>query len=490
MLTILAQLNQDLEESTQDLKESEQDIEATKQEIRDTKRHLKKLHQNVRVLKKKLGQEQVEELEVEAGPKKLPADSKKLPAESRKLPAVQRQEDLNLQDAESILYSPSWFRLWLRDACKCPLCVDPSTKQKLFETSQIPDSISYKTMERADAGTKLSVTWESDIPGFGPEHTSTYDMSELAMYDKDPEAVEGLRSGQEEAYVRWNKDQISGRVQFIDYQESMTDDTALLKVLQQLQLYGLVFIKNVPGENGPAEMGKRMGRLRDTFYGATWDVKSVPQAKNIAYTHQFLGFHMDLLYMADPPGFQLLHCIKNSCEGGASMFMDSFHAVNELASAKDKEPFMALRNFETQYHYKNAGEHYRHSHATVVYEKSTGSDVLKCVNYSPPFQAPFVVQNGLTNNPRMKDLYQFKSALAKFQAITEDEKNIYEYKMKEGEMVIFNNRRVLHARRAFDINSGERWLKGAYIDTDVIQSKLRVLREKYPDQKPETGLQE
>ena len=44
---------------------------------------------------------------------------------------------------------------------------------------------------------------------------------------------------------------------------------------------------------------------------------------------------------------------------------------------------------------------------------------------------------------------------------------------------VFANRRVLHARREFDPKSGERWLKGAYVDTDAYLSKFRVLSERF-----------
>jgi hypothetical protein len=43
------------------------------------------------------------------------------------------------------------------------------------------------------------------------------------------------------------------------------------------------------------QVAGRIGPIRETFYGASWDVKSVPNAKNIAYTSLFLGFHMDLM---------------------------------------------------------------------------------------------------------------------------------------------------------------------------------------------------
>lgn len=54
-------------------------------------------------------------------------------------------------------------------------------------------------------------------------------------------------------------------------------------------------------------------------------------------------------------------------------------------------------------------------------------------------------------------------------------------RLNEGECVIFDNRRVLHARRAFDEqgDKGEivRWLKGAYVDGDAIWDRWRVVNE-------------
>ncbi len=64
----------------------------------------------------------------------------------------------------------------------------------------------------------------------------------------------------------------------------------------------------------------------------------------------------------------------------------------------------------------------------------------------------------------------------------------YEFTMEEGDLVLFDNRRILHARREFsdkpgtsaDVGEGEatRWLKGCYLDGDVIRNKQRVLLRK------------
>ena len=42
-------------------------------------------------------------------------------------------------------------------------------------------------------------------------------------------------------------------------------------------------------------------------------------------------------------------------------------------------------------------------------------------------------------------------------------------------MMVFDNRRVLHGRTAFDASTGHRRLLGIYVDRDVLDSRIRVL---------------
>ena len=48
-------------------------------------------------------------------------------------------------------------------------------------------------------------------------------------------------------------------------------------------------------------------------------------------------------------------------------------------------------------------------------------------------------------------------------------------RLEPGQMLTFDNRRVLHGRTAFDPNSGPRHLQGTYLDRDLVLSRLRVL---------------
>jgi len=80
--------------------------------------------------------------------------------------------------------------------------------------------------------------------------------------------------------------------------EEYTDpsDQGLKRVLSLLHDYGVAFVKGAPVvDDEVGRVGGRFGYIRETLYGRLWDVKSVPQAKNIAYTSLPLHYHQDLL---------------------------------------------------------------------------------------------------------------------------------------------------------------------------------------------------
>ena len=63
----------------------------------------------------------------------------------------------------------------------------------------------------------------------------------------------------------------------------------------------------------------------------------------------------------------------------------------------------------------------------------------------------------------------------------EDQKNMIDFRLKSGQIVVFHNTRVLHGRTEIIRSAGEskaRWLQGFYFDWDLVFSKLRVLHEK------------
>ncbi|KAF7859722.1 hypothetical protein EAF04_008801 [Stromatinia cepivora] len=369
----------------------------------------------------------------------------------------------------------SYPPLFLRDACGCHRCVDPSTKQKNFQTSDIPSEIKVTSI-LPDENRNLNFSWNNDIPGYGSGHVSSFSEKFFETHSS-PGAHHSDRHNNIRP-IGWNAKKITKKLQYVTFDDYINTEEGLFRALIMLRDYGLLILRDVPeSETSVVDIAKRIGNLRDTLYGVTWDVKSVPQAKNVAYTSRYLGLHMDLLYMANPPGFQFLHCLRNTCSGGSSIFSDAFHAAGQL----DQHNFDELCRQKIPYHYRNAGEHYHYKHPVILSKpinRGTGTKsgkfaAIRHINYSPPFQATFDVPS--ISVPVAEALRQFASRV-------EAPENMYEYRLQEGECVIFNNRRVLHGRKEFDTSAGERWLKGAYIDTDVFMSRYRVLVEKYQNQ--------
>ncbi|KAF2808638.1 Clavaminate synthase-like protein [Mytilinidion resinicola] len=384
--------------------------------------------------------------------------------------------------AVSIDGEPKIFdSIFLRDSCTCPECVDPSNKQKLFQTCDIPENIEgvCQTIVDKEHGWMVEVAWQSDVPGYSSEHRTKHSINWLKRaLTTEVELRGGVRSDER---VVWNKEIMTKNNKWLDYDDYMANDHTLFEALVHLNKYGLLFFKGVPdSEKSVEDIAERIGTLKDSFYGRTWDVKSIPNAKNIAYTSQFLGLHMDLLYTANPPHLQFLHSLRAQSPGGSSLFADTFYAAAEIHTSSAFH-FRTLCTFPVTYHYHNDSQHYHYTRPTIElfpypkYSEPTNLAIRR-VNWSPPFQGPFEARIGGENQSALSN---YLSASKAFEKALSSEENMLEYRLKEGECVVFDNRRVVHARRAFDADEGERWLKGAYVDDDVFFSRLRVLQEKF-----------
>ncbi|KAF8452618.1 Clavaminate synthase-like protein [Boletus edulis BED1] len=374
----------------------------------------------------------------------------------------------------SMLRTTSFSHQWLRDSCQCPSCVHPSTLQKLHRSSDIPVDTRPVPVDG------VHIRW---IDG----HESFYETAFLERYSSLSELRRFHRDAEQ---ILWNASSITQTPDlYIPYQE-LLEPSRLLAAISQLTQYGLLFVTGVPNKqtsNDTCELrtlANIFGEVRTTFYGALWDVKNVRNSRNIAYTNLDLGLHMDLLYFQHPPRYQILHCLRNRVIGGTSIFVDAIHAASLLRQSHPVD-FDILAATPVPFHYINDGHHLHHEHPTIELDahashddSSTSELPVKHINYSPPFQAPF-----MSSTPP-----SFYAALGKFVALLDDTANCMEYTLREGDAVLFDNRRVLHARTAFsdgpsgdeEIREGEpnRWLKGCYLEADTILDRGRMLRAK------------
>ncbi len=68
----------------------------------------------------------------------------------------------------------------------------------------------------------------------------------------------------------------------------------------------------------------------------------------------------------------------------------------------------------------------------------------------------------------------YYAAYRRFMNSTRSPEYQVSYRLVAGEMVVFDNRRVLHGREAFEPGVGHRHLHGCYVDRADWDSRLRV----------------
>lgn len=81
--------------------------------------------------------------------------------------------------------------------------------------------------------------------------------------------------------------------------------------------------------------------------------------------------------MNHPPGLQLLHCLKSSCEGGESIFADAFEAMHQLYYSQ-REAFDALASFPVSFHYRAPNKTYFDTKPVIELDRNI--DAMRQVN--------------------------------------------------------------------------------------------------------------
>lgn len=164
--------------------------------------------------------------------------------------------------------SVDFSAILLRDACACPSCVHPSTNQRLFSTADIPSDITAKSVEVDAANNTVAVTWTNDAPGFPESHKTDLNLATLTQFSKTGTPTASMTEFPSQAL--WTAKRLE--LPDYDYNTYLEDDSMLHDVIKQLRVHGLAFVNNIPGlESSLATIATRMGPIKDTFYGYTWD---------------------------------------------------------------------------------------------------------------------------------------------------------------------------------------------------------------------------
>jgi len=227
---------------------------------------------------------------------------------------------------------------------------------------------------------------------------------------------------------------------------------------------GLAIFEGLPDSPTAGEaFAELIGFKRRTNFGVMFEVINKADPNNLAYTSLALPLHTDLPNQHVIPGYQFLHSYRNSANGGESVFADGFRICEDLAAEKPQE-FELLKQVKVRWRFHDDSSDIR-QHRPIISQHKNGE--LSC----------FVFNAHIADVPDMESavLYDFYTAYRNLMLRIREPKYAIQQALAAGEMVMFDNTRVLHSRTAFDPASGDRHFRGFYVEQNEIDSRIRVL---------------
>lgn len=334
----------------------------------------------------------------------------------------------------------SWT--WLRDHARDPGSFLESAQQRLVAPSTVAAAGPGTVVVTAEG---LEIEWP-DGPNavFDPTFLSTLgDQAGATTVGSAPEP--------------WDRSTLRDRLARIGFDDLTSTADGLAQALDQLWTTGVAVVVDVPiDRDSTRRVLERFGYVRATIFGDLWDFSSDGGFDDTASTPLEITPHTDGTYSHDAPGLLGLHCHEYRASGGENVFVDGVALADQLCDTART----VLAEVDIPAQYIGDGSWLMSARPVLRYHGGR----LAQVSYNHHDRAPFVLPE-----PTMSDLY---SALHEFDALASSPELQVEVAMRPGDMVIVDNWRVLHGRRAF---RGERLIAGGYINREDVESTTRLL---------------
>lgn len=347
--------------------------------------------------------------------------------------------------------SHSVHPIWLRERSITDGQLEPASLQRLYDPSNI------------DPDLRVTAAW---IDGrevafsFSDDHSMRIARRRLAVelgWARSPEAPAAAEPWDlavpEVPRASW-ADIVRG------------DDAALIAALDAFWRLGHVVLHDVPTEPGTVQrVAEHLGNLVPTNHGVIFNVVSVPDPVDLAYTPIHLNAHCDGPYRKPGVTIQLLHCLRNEAPGGHSTLVDGLAAANALA-ATDPAAYLAATTVPVDFRYDNVDD--------VVVASSPMIELRNGQFHRMRFSHRMDFVDAV--DPDLLDA--FYRARRWLRDHLNDPAHQTEFRLEAGHLMLMDNLRILHGRTAFDAGKGHRHLQGCYIDHDGLDTHWRMAQRR------------
>ncbi|MFE0463566.1 TauD/TfdA family dioxygenase [Kitasatospora sp. NPDC058965] len=354
-----------------------------------------------------------------------------------------------MPDAADALRAP----FWLRDNCPCAECRDPRSGQKLFQITELAADLTVAAA--TELAGHLEVLWSDG-------HRSRYPQRWL-------DAGAGDDGRTERGKQLWQAADFAAGLPEAHWSQYLGDDAERAAVLRAVRRCGFALLRGVPVEPGTVlAVARSFGYVRETNYGALFDVRVEPDPTNLAFTSAAIAPHTDNPYRDPVPTVQVLHCLENAAVGGDSGLVDGFKAA-ALLRAESPADFELLVRTPVPFVFRDRGTELRADRPLITVDGRGRIREVRMNNRS--------IDRLDLPAERAEAFY---AAYRRFAAITLRPELQLAFRLDAGDCLVFDNTRLLHARTAFEPaagspGGGRRHLQGCYADLDALASTLAVL---------------
>ena len=354
-----------------------------------------------------------------------------------------------LPDKINILFSnnkeDNFLNIWLRDHAKDEDSWDHRSNQRKIFTAKLDPKLHIKKAILKDNGKSVDILWS--------------DLKKPINYSSNFFLENSNNSQKINNNIKiWDKKDIGEEI-YTDFQNTITND-GFKEFLEKLYKFGFVVIQNCKTEMSSVEkIANKIGYVRESIFGGLWSFESNNDMADSAYTQDELRPHTDSTYSNDAPGLQLLLCCHYEATGGESIMVDGFKIAEKIYK-ENKDLYTLLSEIEVTGQYIGDGVFLEAKRP--IFKLNSNKELVQ-VSFNNYDRAAFRMDDEKT--------LKFYDAIREFDLIANNREYQWRHILKPGELLIFNNWRILHGRGSF---KGDRKMSGCYINKEDFDSSCRM----------------
>ena len=335
--------------------------------------------------------------------------------------------------------------IWLRDHAKDENNWDERSNQRKTFTAKLNPNIKIKNANISNEGEYIDIIWSDTSNNI--QYSSEFLYENSINYSRDKNQIK-----------IWEAKEIKEDI-FLNY-KNLINDEGFKNLLTKLYSFGFAVITDCKKDMSSVEfLAKKIGYVRNSIFGGLWSFESNANMADSAYTNEELRPHTDSTYSNDAPGLQLLLCCEYDAKGGDSIMVDGLK-IAETIKAKNNDLYNALTKIEVPGNYTGDGVILEAKRPIIKLDAKNQITQISFNNYD---RAPFRL------NPELTKI--FYEAISLFDNLANSKQYQWRYILKPGDLLIFNNWRVLHGRGSF---RGKRKMKGCYINKEDFDSSCKI----------------